>query len=90
MSRQSLIKAKGFHVVTKFPGVVSDRVFYVATEFGQDQGFFYRDITFLCRDRVGQGEEILCRDREFDVATELPEIALQQSIPYVSAKSSRT
>ena len=37
------------------------------TEFGQDQEFSYRD-------RVGQGGEVLCRDREFDVATRLPEI----------------
>ena len=47
MSRQSLVKTKGFYVVTEY--------FYVATKFGQ-------------------GEEILCRDREFDVTIEFPEV----------------
>ena len=48
-----------------------DRVFYVATEFGQDQGFS-------------------CRDREFDVVIEFPEIASRHSIPYVTIKCSKT
>ena len=48
MSRQNLVKTKGFYVVTRY--------FYVAAEFDQ-------------------GKEILCRDREFDVTTELPEVA---------------
>ena len=49
------------------------------TEFGQDQEFSCRDKVFVCCDRVGQGGEVLCRDREFDVATRLPKIVLQQS-----------
>ena len=36
--------------------------FYVATELGQDQEFLCRDKIILCCDRVGQGEEKLCRD----------------------------
>ena len=44
----------------------------------------------LYRDRVSQGEEILCRDREFNVATELPETVSRQSISYVATKSSKT
>ena len=71
-----------------------DRVFYVATGFGQDQKFFLSRQSFFffffCRDRVGQGEEILCRDREFDVATELPEIVSRHSISYVVTESSKT
>ena len=47
MSRQSLVKTKGFYAATGY--------FYVVTEFGQ-------------------GEEILCLDREFDVTTEFPEV----------------
>ena len=34
------------------------------------QGVFCRDIMFLCRDKVGNGGEALCRDRVFYVATE--------------------
>ena len=67
-----------------------DIVFYVATKFDQDQGFSCCDRTFLCRDRVGQGEDILCSDREFYVAIELAEIMSRQSIPYVATKSSKT
>ena len=67
-----------------------DIVFYVVTEFCQDQGFSCCERIFLFHDRVGQGEEILCHDREFDVTTELPEIESRQSIPYVAAKSSKT
>ena len=32
---------------------------------------------FYVATEFGQGEEILCRDREFDVMTELLEIALR-------------
>ena len=32
---------------------------------------------FYVATEFGQGEEILCRDREFDVVTELLEIALR-------------
>ena len=60
------------------------------TKIGQDQGFSYRDIIFSCHDSVGKGEEILCRNREFDVATEFPEIVSRPSIPYFATKSSRT
>ena len=34
------------------------------------QGVFYCDKMFLCRNRVGNGGEALCRDRIFCVATE--------------------
>ena len=37
-------------------------------------GVFCRDIVFLCRGRVGQGKEELCRDRQYYVATELPRV----------------
>ena len=49
-----------------------------------------------CRDKVFyvtigfcQDQKILCRDREFDVAIELPEIVSRQSIPYVVTESSK-
>ena len=58
MSRQGIIRAlaktKGSLVATKY--------FYVAIEFGR-LGVFYRDIMFLCLNRVGNGGEALCRDR---------------------------
>ena len=38
-----------------------DRVFYVATEFGQDRRVFCRDIILLGRDRVGQARSFLLR-----------------------------
>ena len=54
MSRQSLVKTKGFYIATRY--------FYVAT------GYFYV-VT-----RFGQGREVLCHDKEFDVATKFPEV----------------
>ena len=63
MSRQNLVKTKGFYVTTGY--------FYVAIEFGQ-------------------GEEILCCDREFDVATELPEVESRQDMFYVATETYRT
>ena len=39
------------------------------------QGILGSDRVFSCSDRVwGKGQESLRRDKEFDVATELPEI----------------
>ena len=66
------------------------RCFYAATEFGQDQEFSCSEKIFLCHDRDGQGEENLLRDREFNVATELPEIVSRLGIPYVATESSKT
>ena len=45
--------------------LVKTKGFYVAA------GYFYVATEF------GQGEEILCRDREFDVTTEFPEVKLR-------------
>ena len=54
------------------------------------QGILGHDRIFSCRDRVwGKGQESLRRDREFDVATKLPEIMSRQGIPYVATESSR-
>ena len=47
------------------------------TEFGQDQEFSCRDKVFVYHDRVGQGGEVLCCDKEFDVVIGLPEIVSQ-------------
>ena len=63
MSRQNLVKTKGFYVTTGY--------FYIAREFGQ-------------------GEEILSHDREFDVATELHEVASRQGMFYVVTETYRT
>ena len=51
MSRQSLVKTKGFYVATGYC--------YVVTEFGEDQGILCHDRLFLCRDGVSS------RQRDF-------------------------
>ena len=48
-----LAKTKGSLVVREY--------FYVATKLARP-GFFCHDIMFLCRDRVGNGGEALCRN----------------------------
>ena len=67
-----------------------DRVWSRLRDFMSRLRIFISRQNFLkwCRDKVfyvttgfGQGQGILCHDREFDVATELPEIVSQQSIP---------
>ena len=45
---------------------------------------------FYVATEFDQGEEILCRDREFDVVKELLEIVSRQSISYIAIDSSRT
>ena len=55
-----LAKIKGSLVATEY--------FYVVTELARP-GVFYRDIMFLCRNRVCNGGEALCRDRMVHVAT---------------------
>ena len=57
MSRHSLVKARSSYVATEY--------FCVVTGFDQELEFLCCDKIFLCRDRVGQGEENLCRDRVF-------------------------
>ena len=54
MSRQSLVKAKGFHVAIK-TFFCRERVSYsgVVIEFFQNQEFSYCDKVFLCCNRVG-------------------------------------
>ena len=58
--------------------LVKTKGFYVAT------GYFYVTTEF------GQGEEILCRDREFDVTTKFPEVKSRQGMFYVATKTYRT
>ena len=54
-------------------------------------GFLCCDRVFSCRDRVwGKGQESLCRDKEFDVATELSKLVSQQGEPSIAIESSRT
>ena len=43
--------------------------FSIATELARPR-VFYQDMMFLCRDRVDNGGEDLCRDRIFYVMTE--------------------
>ena len=47
-------------------------------------------MTFVCHDRVGQGGEVLCHGREFDVVTRLPEIVSRLITSYVMIKSFKT
>ena len=47
---------------------------YVVTEFFQDQEFSYSDKVLVYRDKVGQVGQVLCCDREIDVAIELSKI----------------
>ena len=68
-----------------------DRVFLHRNKVWPRQGILGLNRVFSCHDRVwGKGQESLRHDREFDVITELPEIVLRQSIPYVATKSSKT
>ena len=46
-------------------GLCRDRVFYVATEFGQDQRVSCREKTLLGRDRVGLAMSFLSRQNVF-------------------------
>ena len=55
MSRQSLVKTKGFYVATGYC--------YVVTEFGQDQGIYVTIGYFYVVTEFRQGKEILCRDK---------------------------
>ena len=48
--------------------------------FGLGKGFYAATWHFYVAIEFGQGEEILCRDREFDVVTELPEIMSRQRV----------
>ena len=43
-------------------------------KFGLGKGFYVAIRHFYVATKFDQGEEISCRDRKFDVATELPEI----------------
>ena len=60
MSRQILAKTKGSLVTTKY--------FYVVIELALPE-VFYRDIMFLCHDRVGNGGEAFYSNIIFYVAT---------------------
>ena len=58
-----------------------DKVFLRHNRVWPKQGILGRDIIFSCQDQVwGKGQEILCRDREFDVVTELSMLVSLQSM----------
>ena len=85
-SQQSLVKARSFYVATKYffcrdrvwlwiGFLCRDKVFLCRDRVWLRQEILGRDRVISCRNRVcGKGQESLHRDREFDVATEFPEI----------------
>ena len=105
MSRQSLVKVKGFSIMTEYVYVTTgfglSRSFYVAIEFGQGQGFLYRDRVCYVTTGFGLGRSFyvvtkyvyvatgLSRTQRFSVATVWRYLASRQRRQGASDKAGR-